>query len=327
MRTDTAPPIRLSDYRPPSHLIPRVALDIHLHETASEIAAHLSLVPNSAAERTSDLVLAMDGTDPTRILLDGVPLGEDRAVRGGSTLTLRGVPDRPFTVELLSIVDPSANTALSGLYRSNGVWCTQCEAEGFRRITPFLDRPDVLSTYSVRLEADRALAPVLLSNGNRVAGGDLPGRRHFAVWEDPWPKPSYLFALVAGDLAVVRDRFTTMDGRDVRLEIYVEHGKEDRCAWAMESLKRCMRWDETAFGRTYDLDVFMIVAVSDFNMARWRTRVSTSSTTNTSSRFPVPQPTPTTWRSRPSSPTSTSTTGPETGSPVATGSSSASRKG
>ena len=160
-----------------------------------------------------------------------------------------------------------ANTALSGLYRSSGTYCTQCEPEGFRRITYFIDRPDVLSVYTVRIEADRATAPVLLSNGNPVARGDIPGTgRHFAVWHDPFPKPSYLFALVGGDLARVSDRFVTASGRKVDLNIYVEHGKEDRCAWAMESLKRAMRWDEERFGREYDLDVFNIVAVSDFNM-------------------------------------------------------------
>ncbi len=153
-----------------------------------------------------------------------------------------------------------------GLYRSSGVYTTQCEAEGFRRITYFLDRPDVLSTYRVRIEADAGEAPVLLSNGNPVESGELPGGRHFAVWDDPFPKPSYLFALVAGDLGVTRDHFVTMSGRRVALGIYVEHGKEARAAYAMDSLKRSMAWDEEKFGREYDLDVFNIVAVSDFNM-------------------------------------------------------------
>ena len=154
-----------------------------------------------------------------------------------------------------------------GLYRSGGIYCTQCEAEGFRRITYFPDRPDVMAVYTTRIEADKTDAPVLLANGNLIESGDLPGTgRHFAVWHDPFPKPSYLFALVGGTLACVEDRFRTMSGRDVTLRIYVEPGKEDRCAYAMDSLKRAMRWDETAFGREYDLDIFMIVAVSDFNM-------------------------------------------------------------
>ena len=153
-----------------------------------------------------------------------------------------------------------------GLYRSNSAYCTQCEAEGFRRITYFLDRPDVLSVYTTRIEASFQEAPVLLANGNRIEHGSLADGRHYAVWQDPFPKPSYLFAMVAGDLAMVADSFTTRSGRQVRLEIYVEHGKEDRCAYAMDALKRSMRWDEEAFGREYDLDIFMIVAVSDFNM-------------------------------------------------------------
>jgi aminopeptidase N len=154
-----------------------------------------------------------------------------------------------------------------GLYRSGEVYCTQCEAEGFRRITYFPDRPDVMAVYTTRIEAEKAEAPVLLANGNLVAAGDVPGTtRHFALWHDPFPKPSYLFALVGGRLGCVEDRFVTMSGREVALRLYVEPGKEDRCGHAMESLKRAMRWDETAFGREYDLDVFMIVAVSDFNM-------------------------------------------------------------
>ncbi|MDI1346274.1 MAG: aminopeptidase N, partial [Pseudolabrys sp.] len=150
--------------------------------------------------------------------------------------------------------------------RSSGTYCTQCEAEGFRRITYFPDRPDVMAIYTTRIEADKAEAPVLLANGNLTDSGELPGGRHFAVWDDPHKKPSYLFALVGGDLACVEDTFRTMSGRDVTLRIYVEHGKEDRCGYAMDALKRSMRWDEQAFGREYDLDIFMIVAVSDFNM-------------------------------------------------------------
>ena len=154
-----------------------------------------------------------------------------------------------------------------GLYRAGATYCTQCEAEGFRRITYFLDRPDVMAVYTTRIEADKTEAPVLLSNGNLIAQGDVPGTsRHFAIWHDPFPKPSYLFALVGGNLASVKDTFTTMSGRKVALVIYVEPGKEDRCDYAMDSLKRSMRWDEEAFGREYDLDIFMIVAVSAFNM-------------------------------------------------------------
>src|SRR6266508_1833105 len=170
------------------------------------------------------------------------------------------------TVELDVSLDPSANTQLLGLYRSGTIYCTQCEAEGFRRITYFPDRPDVMAVYTTRIEADKAEAPVLLANGNLTASGDLAQGRHFAIWHDPVPKTSYLFALVGGNLACVEDRFVTMSGREVALRTYVEPGKESRCFFAMDSLKRAMRWDEEAFGREYDLDVFMIVAVSDFNM-------------------------------------------------------------
>jgi aminopeptidase N len=182
------------------------------------------------------------------------------------SLTIPQVPNAPFTLEIETLVDPTANTQLSGLYRSSGTYCTQCEAEGFRRITYFPDRPDVMAVYTTRIEADKAQAPVLLSNGNLVESGDLAGGRHFAVWHDPHPKPSYLFALVGGNLSAVEDHFVTLSGRNVTLRIYVEPGKEDRCGYAMDSLKRSMRWDEEKFGREYDLDIFMIVAVSDFNM-------------------------------------------------------------
>ncbi|MGE3144643.1 MAG: aminopeptidase N, partial [Pseudorhodoplanes sp.] len=175
-------------------------------------------------------------------------------------------PRQPFTLDIETVVDPTANTQLMGLYRSSGTYCTQCEAEGFRRITYFLDRPDVMAVYTTRIEADKTEAPVLLANGNLVEAGDLPGGRHFAVWNDPFPKPSYLFAMVGGALGVAEDTFVTMSGRKVALKIYVEPGKEDRCAYAMDALKRSMRWDEQAYGREYDLDIFMIVAVSDFNM-------------------------------------------------------------
>jgi aminopeptidase N len=182
-------------------------------------------------------------------------------------LTIAQPPPRPFSLEIETVLDPSANTQLMGLYRSRHTYCTQCEAEGFRRITYFPDRPDVMAVYTTRIEAEEADAPILLANGNLTASGKLSGTpRHFATWHDPFPKPSYLFALVGGRLGCVEDSFRTMSGREVKLRIYVEPGKEDRCGYAMDSLKRAMRWDEQEFGREYDLDTFMIVAVSDFNM-------------------------------------------------------------
>src|SRR3990170_280982 len=261
-------PKLLKDYAPPDYLIEEVELDVALDPKAARVAAKLRLRPNPKVA-TGGRPLVLDGESLTlqSLALNGKPLSPQDYEHKEGSLSIAAVPTQPFTLEIVTLCDPDANTALSGLYRSRGTYCTQCEPEGFRRITYFIDRPDVLAVYTVRIEADRAAAPVLLSNGNPLAQGDLPGTgRHFAIWHDPFPKPSYLFALVGGDLACVPDSFVTASGRKVALAIYVEPGKEDRCAWAMESLKRAMRWDEERFGREYDLDVFNIVAVSDFNM-------------------------------------------------------------
>jgi aminopeptidase N len=265
MRTDTAQPIRLKDYRPPDWLVEKVSLDVSLHPSATKVLATLQFKPNPQTP-AAPLALDGDGLSLVSLRLDGADLKPDSYVATPDSLTIPQPPNGPFTLEIETLVDPSANTQLSGLYRSSGTYCTQCEAEGFRRITYFPDRPDVMAAYTTRIEADKQEAPVLLANGNLIESGNLPGGRHFAVWHDPHPKPSYLFALVGGDLACVEDHFRTLSGRDVTLHIYVEHGKEERCAYAMDSLKRAMRWDEQAFGREYDLDIFMIVAVSDFNM-------------------------------------------------------------
>jgi aminopeptidase N len=265
MRTDLAQPIRLKDYRPPDWLVETVSLDFSLHPTKTTVRVTLTLKPNPRAS-AAPLVLDGDGLTLAALKLDGAVLPAESYVATPDSLTIPQPPNGPFTLEIETLVDPSANTQLSGLYRSSSTYCTQCEAEGFRRITYFPDRPDVMAVYTTRIEADKSEAPVLLSNGNLIENGELPGGRHFAVWHDPHPKPSYLFALVGGDLACVEDKFRTMSGRDITLRIYCEHGKEARCGYAMDSLKRSMRWDEKAFGREYDLDIFMIVAVSDFNM-------------------------------------------------------------
>jgi aminopeptidase N len=264
MRTDTAKAILLSDYRAPDWLVERVDLDFSLHPTQTQVRATLRLTPNAGTP--APLVLDGDGLTLKSLKLDGKELAADNFVATADKLTIAQPPRGAFTLEIETLVDPTANTQLSGLYRSSKTYCTQCEAEGFRRITYFPDRPDVMAVYTTRIEADKAEAPVLLANGNLTDRGDLPGGRHFAVWEDPFKKPSYLFALVGGNLGVVEDTFTTMSGRKVALKIYVEPGKEKLCDYAMDSLKRSMRWDEEAFGREYDLDIFMIVAVSDFNM-------------------------------------------------------------
>ena len=261
-------PKLLADYAPPDHLVDAVELDVTLHPNAARVTSKLHVRPNPERQ-TGARALKLDGEGLKleSLTLDGASLPPERFELTETSLTIPDVPARAFVLEAVTVCDPDANTALSGLYRSRGTYCTQCEPEGFRRITYFLDRPDNLAVYTVRIEAERKTAPVLLANGNPIAHGEIPGTdRHFAVWHDPHPKPCYLFALVGGDLACVADSFTTASGREVALNIYVEHGKEDRCSWAMESLKRAMRWDEERFGREYDLNVFNIVAVSDFNM-------------------------------------------------------------
>ena len=267
MRDDQAPLIRLEDYRPSDFLIDRVELDVRLHPTATRVTATLALRPNPKGRSDAPLVLDGDEVNLKALALDGrsLPGGEFEASAQG--LTIAQPPRRPFTLTIETEIDPTANTKLMGLYRSGGNYCTQCEADGFRRITYFLDRPDVLAVYTTRIEAEREEAPVLLGNGNPGEAGAIEGTsRHFAVWHDPHPKPAYLFALVGGRLGRVTKTFTTMSGREVRLAIYVEPGKEDRAGYALDALERSMRWDEKVFGLEYDLDEFNVVAVSDFNM-------------------------------------------------------------
>jgi aminopeptidase N len=268
MHAPSRQPKRLKDYAPPDYLIEEVALDVLLAPKAARVSSKLRLRPN-AKVATGGRALRLDGEDLKleSIALDGRKLSAADYLLAEGSLTIAGVPARPFTLEIVTTCDPETNTLLSGLYLSRGTYCTQCEPEGFRRITYFIDRPDVLAVYTVRIEAEREIAPILLSNGNPIEQGDVPGtNRHFAIWHDPFPKPAYLFALIGGNLGAVPDRFVTASGREIALNIFVEHGKEDRCDWAMQSLKRAMRWDEERFGREYDLDVFNIVAVSDFNM-------------------------------------------------------------
>ena len=267
MRTDQDQPVRLADYQPPSWLVETVDLDVALHPTATRVRATLRLRPNPAAPAAAPLALDGDGLTLQSIKLDGTPLAADSYAATPDRLSIAQPPQRPFVLEIETMVDPTANTELSGLYRAGDTYCTQCEAEGFRRITYFPDRPDVMAVYTTRIEAEKADVPVLLANGNLVETGDIAGTtRHYAVWHDPFPKPSYLFALVGGALGCVEGDFVTMSGRRVALRIFVEPGRESRAAFAMDALKRAMRWDEEAFGREYDLDIFMIVAVSAFNM-------------------------------------------------------------
>ena len=259
MRTSEPVAVRLEDYRPYPFAIPAVALVFQLDPARTIVSARLDV------ERTGpgDLVLDGEELELLAVRIDGEPVAPSRLRRTDAQLTITGVPDR-FVLETDVAIAPQANTRLSGLYMSGGRFCTQCEAEGFRRITFWPDRPDVMSRFHMRIEADAAYE-TLLGNGNPGAAGPLPDGRHFAEWDDPWPKPSYLFALVAGRLEVIRDTFMRRTGRPVDLAIYVDPGNGGRALYAMDALKRSMKWDEERFGRVYDLDVFNIVAVTDFN--------------------------------------------------------------
>ena len=255
-------PVLLRDYRPPAFLTPSIELEFVLEPDATLVTARQRFERNP--QGSGDLVLRGEDQELLAIKLDGVPLSSGRYRVEGDRLTVAEPPDG-FTLEVTSRISPKANTSLMGLYLSNGVFCTQCEPEGFRRIVWSQDRPDVMSVYRVRIEADEAAYPALLSNGNLLETGRLPGGRHWAQWEDPFPKPAYLFALVAGDLACLADEFVTRSGRTVQLRIYSEHASIDQCHHAMASLKKSMKWDEDRYGLEYDLDLFQIVAVSDFN--------------------------------------------------------------
>jgi len=267
MRTDTGQVFKLEDYRPSDYLIPRTELSFRLSPDATEVKAVLTIERRDDVATTAPLVLDGDGLVLKKLDIDGTPLAQSAYAATPDRLEITRLPEAErFILTIETEVAPARNEALMGLYLSNGVYCTQCEAEGFRRITYFLDRPDILSVYTVRIEALKAEAPLLLSNGNPLERGEMAGGWHYAVWHDPFPKPSYLFALVAGSLGIVSDRFVTRSGRKVELGIYVEHGKEKLADYAMDALKRSMKWDEDVFGCEYDLDVFNIVAVSDFNM-------------------------------------------------------------
>ena len=263
MRPETPQTIFLKDYEPTPYGIERVELDVRLHATETLVCSRLHVIV-----RVAGCALVLHGEELTlkKLSIDGTALGPEAYSVSGEHLAIHHPPSTPFTLEIEQVCNPQANSQLSGLYLTNGMYCTQMEAEGFRRFAYFYDRPDVMATFRVRIEAPKSL-PMLLSNGNPLESGNVPGTDcHYAIWDDPHPKPTYLFALVGGDLAVVHDSFVTASGKTVQLGIYVEKGKQDRCAWAMTSIKASMRWEEKQYGREYDLDVFNIVAVSDFNM-------------------------------------------------------------
>lgn len=260
-----APPpiIRREDYRPPEWLVPEVALAFELGLDSTQVTAMLDVRRNPAGSGSATLRLHGDGLAAQAVLVDGQPVTGWRMDGADLLIDLPGASHR---VTITTTINPVANSQLMGLYASNGMLCTQCEAEGFRRITFFPDRPDVLSVYRVRMSGSKNLFPILLSNGNCTARGDGEDGTHWAEWHDPWPKPSYLFALVAGQLVANSSTFTTVSGRAVELNIWVRDGDQDRTHHAMQALKDSMKWDEEVFGREYDLDLFNIVAVADFNM-------------------------------------------------------------
>ena len=263
MKTEQPPIIRLKDYTPPAFTVESVGLVVTLAPDSTRVQATLSIARKSG----SPAPLTLDGEDLKLIsvAIDGVELTTDEYVQTETGLTLHTAPAR-FTLRTEVEINPEGNTRLEGLYRSNGIYCTQCEAEGFRRITFYPDRPDVMSHYSVTIRARKDECPILLSNGNKMSEKDLGGGWQEVTWDDPHRKPSYLFALVAGRLDVLEDTFQTRSGRSVDLKIWVEPGNAPRAAYAMDALKRSMKWDEDRFGLEYDLDIFNIVAVSDFNM-------------------------------------------------------------
>ncbi|MEN1832444.1 aminopeptidase N [Pseudomonas lijiangensis] len=266
MRTEQPKMIYLKDYQAPEYLIDETHLTFELFDDHSLV--HAQLVMRRNPERGAGLPpLVLDGQllELVSLQLDDVELSPADYELTPDHLTLHPKGER-FTVDSTVRIHPETNTALEGLYKSSGMFCTQCEAEGFRKITYYLDRPDVMSKFTTTLSADKHDFPVLLSNGNPIASGQEDDGRHWATWEDPFMKPAYLFALVAGDLWCVEDTFTTMSERVVTLRIYVEPENIDKCQHAMDSLKKSMRWDEETYGREYDLDIFMIVAVNDFNM-------------------------------------------------------------
>ncbi|MGI9269480.1 MAG: M1 family aminopeptidase, partial [Porticoccus sp.] len=264
---------RLCDYRPPDFLIHKTNLIIDIEEDQANVFSVLEISRNNHEKK--NLKLFGQELNLNSIKINGNTLATEAYILGDGTLTILSVPDS-FVLEIAVVISPKKNTSLEGLYKSRTMYCTQCEAEGFRRITYYLDRPDVMSEFTTTIIADKSSCPVLLSNGNLIDSGDCKAdlsdlknkknERHWATWHDPFPKPSYLFAMVAGNLSVVKDSFLTCSGKAIDIQLFVEPKDIDKCSHALESLKHAMRWDEETYGREYDLNLYMIVAVDDFNM-------------------------------------------------------------
>jgi aminopeptidase N len=255
--------IYLKDYERPVYRVKTIDLEFDLDDTRTQVRSKMNILREG--DVVHPLILDGEGLELVRVVLDGRELHESEYELNETSLTLHRLPEM-FVLEIENIINPQANTALDGLYKSSGIFCSQNEPEGFRRITYFMDRPDVMAVYSTKIIADKAGYPVLLSNGNLFERGNLGGGRHYAIWKDPFPKPSYLYALVAGDLGCISDSFTTMSQKEIELNIYCDKGNEAQCTHAMDSLKASMKWDEERFGREYDLEVYNIVAVDSFNM-------------------------------------------------------------
>ncbi|KGQ70836.1 aminopeptidase N [Chelonobacter oris] len=252
------------DYKKPDYTVTDIFLDFQLDPQQTQVTAKTAV--QRLNPEAQQLRLDGHGFQFASIEVNGEPFSAYRQDAESLSLDLSGLNQERFELEIVTLLKPAENTSLQGLYQSGSAFCTQCEAEGFRQITYMLDRPDVLARYTTRITADKSAYPYLLSNGNRIAGGELDNGRHWVEWQDPFPKPSYLFALVAGDFDLLQDRFVTKSGREVALELYVDKGSLDRADWAMQSLKKSMKWDEERFGLEYDLDIYMIVAVDFFNM-------------------------------------------------------------
>jgi len=266
MRTNQPQTIYLNEYQVPAYLVDHVDLRFELFEDGARVHSTMTVRKNpESAQVDAPLELNGDSLKLESVSLDGTLLAGDVYEEQGDKLVVHNVPAQ-FELTVVTWIEPQNNTRLEGLYKSSGMFCTQCEAEGFRCITYYPDRPDVMAVFRTRVEADKSAYPILLSNGNPIDQGELENGRHYVTWEDPFPKPAYLFALVAGDLVEKKDTFTTCSGRTIDLRMYVEPRNAAKCDFAMDALKRSMRWDEEVYGREYDLDIFMIVAVDDFNM-------------------------------------------------------------
>ncbi|MBC7540883.1 MAG: aminopeptidase N [Bacteriovorax sp.] len=263
MKTDAPKVIKLNEYKKPNYMVETIDLVVHLENTETLIQSKMKIKKSS--EEMGPLVLNGEELQLKSVAVNGKKLSAGDYVLDGDLLTINDAPSE-FTLEIENTLNPEANKTLDGLYKSGSIFCTQNEPEGFRRITYYIDRPDNMAKFTTKIIADKKLYPVLLCNGNPIARGDLEGGKHFVTWEDPFKKPSYLYALVAGDLGSIKDTYKTTSGRTVALEIYCDKGNEDKCHHAMESLKKSIKWDEDRFGLEYDLDIYMIVAVDAFNM-------------------------------------------------------------